>query len=196
MVRFRWVHSATALLLILILGMGIVVAQSERTEATVLRFDIAEIASRYAFDESRADENGMPAYGVPFITQGYIYPEGTLNGSNGVLENGDPEFPELVLGLWTCTGWVVWSGAVGEGDPAAVTTQMFQFGELEDNNIITTEGYEMMDIGIPVTRVITGGSGDHFAIRGEQEQELLGFTEQMGVNLRVELRLDDTAAMQ
>lgn len=193
MLRFRWVYSAVVLALTLIAGLGMVAAQSVASDSTVLRFDIAEIASRYVFDESFAGEEGMPGYGAPFITQGYIYPEGTLNGSNGVLENSEPEFPELVLGMWICKGWAVWSGVVGAGDPAAVTTQMFQFGDVEDHTAITTGGYEMMDVDIPVTRVITGGSGEHFAVRGEQEQMLLGFTEQMGVNLRVELRLSNAA---
>lgn len=190
MFRFRPVLGAFALALLLIVSMGTAVAQPESDDPSVLRFDIAEIASRYAFDESKADENGMPVYGTPFITQGYIYPEGTLNGSNGVLENGDPEFPELVLGIWICKGWAIMDSNFTEGQPAAVTNQMFQFGEVEDNNIITTEGYEMMNVEVPVTRVITGGSGEHFAVRGEQEQVLLGFTDQMGVNLRVELHLD------
>lgn len=186
MFRFRWAASIVALAFVLVVSMGVAVAQPEPTS---LRFDIAEIPSRYAFDESRADENGMPIYGTPFITQGYIYPEGTLNGTNGVLENGEPEFPDLVLGLWICKGWTVMESMDSAGQPAAVTTQLFQFGDVEDNNVITTEGYEMMDIDVPVTRAITGGSGDHFAVRGEQEQVLLGFSDQMGVNLRVELRL-------
>jgi hypothetical protein len=39
-------------------------------------------------------EDDLPAYGNSFITQGYIYEYGTLNGSNGVLPNGKPEFPD------------------------------------------------------------------------------------------------------
>ena len=35
----------------------------------------------------------MPAYGNPFVTEGYLYPSGTLGGSNGVLPDGRPEFP-------------------------------------------------------------------------------------------------------
>lgn len=186
----RWVYGAVTAALMLVIGLGLTTAQSNQADAVVLRFDIAEIPSRYMIDESKVDENGVPSYGATFITQGYIYPEGTLNGSNGVLENGEPEFPEHVLGIWTCEGWVIWNGVLGEGEPGSVTTQMFQFGEVEDNNIIMSEGYELIDVDMPITRVITGGAGEHFAVRGEQEQTLLGYTDQMGVNLRVKLRLD------
>jgi hypothetical protein len=46
------------------------------------------------------------------------------------------------------------------------------------------------DINVPVNRVVTGGSGEYLATRGEQEQELLGMTDAMGVNLRVTFRLN------
>ena len=181
------------LILLLIISAGIAAAQSADSPAaseTVLQFDIAEIPSRYSFDENKVDDSGMPTYGASFITQGYIYPEGTLDGTNGVLENGEPEFPELVLGIWTCKGWVVIEDMTqAEGQPAAATTQIFQFGDLADNNIVITEGYEMMAIDTPVMRAITGGSGDYFAVRGQQRQTLIGVTEQMGVNLRVALEL-------
>lgn len=133
----------------------------------------------------------MPAYGASFITQGYIYPENTLNGTNGVLEDGSPEFPDLVLGTWTCRGWLIGNGVYTEGEPWAVTTQIYQFGDVEDGNIITTEGYELPDFNVPVARVITGGIGNYQFAQGEQSQELLGMSEDMGVNLRVEFRLSN-----
>ena len=47
---------------------------------------------------------------------------------------------------------------------------------------------------MPFARVTTGGSGKHFAVRGEQEQVLRGFIEQMAVKLRTELHLADASA--
>ena len=53
-------------------------------------------------------ENGMPAHGNAFVSQGYIYPEGTLaDGIVGVLQDGSPAFPDLVLGTCTCDGYFV-----------------------------------------------------------------------------------------
>ena len=43
-----------------------------------LAFDVAEDMTRFVFAEQPVHEDGMPAYGNPFITQGYIYPAGTL----------------------------------------------------------------------------------------------------------------------
>jgi hypothetical protein len=87
-----------------------------------IAFEVAENGRRFAFDEAPVDQNGFPLYGNPFITQGFIYPPGTLqdeNGDgvfNGVIieqdpETGEevvkPEFPDQVLGLWICTGKVL-----------------------------------------------------------------------------------------
>jgi hypothetical protein len=56
---------------------------------------------------------------------------------------------------------------------------------------IITEGYESSEINKEIKRAITGGTGQYQMARGEVTQELLGLTEQMGVNLRftVEARL-------
>ncbi len=73
--------------------------------------EVAEDGNRFVFDDLNLFEDGMPGYGSAFVTQGYVYPVGTLNGSNGVLDNGEPEFPEQVLGTWTCYGWLIGDGA-------------------------------------------------------------------------------------
>lgn len=184
----RFLKVGALLALTLIAGATMILAQSDEGRTDIIRVEIAEDPTRFSFDQDIVHEDGMPAYGASFITQGYIYPAGTLNGSNGVLPDGSPEFPDLVLGTWTCRGWMVGNGMYTEGEPWAVTTQIFQFGDVEDGNIITTEGYEMPDIGAPVTRVITGGSGDSLGAQGEQIQELLGFTDDLGLNFSVELR--------
>ena len=160
-------------------------------EVQVLKFDIAEDGNRFAFDDQPVFEDGMPAYGNSFVTEGYLYPEGTLNGSNGVLPNGEPEFPELVLGTWTCRGWFVNDGAHSETGPIVITTQIFDLGEAYGDATIITDGYELVDFNVPVKRAITGGTGDYVDASGEAVQELLGFTEQMGVNLRYELRISE-----
>lgn len=160
-------------------------------EVQVLKFDIAEDGNRFAFDDQPVFDDGMPAYGNSFVTEGYLYPEGTLNGSNGVLPNGEPEFPELVLGTWTCRGWFVNDGAHSETGPIVITTQVFNLGETYGDTTIITDGYELVDFNVPIKRAITGGTGDYVDASGEAVQELLGFTEQMGVNLRYELRISE-----
>ena len=61
------------------------------SRSQVLRFDVAEDMSRFVFDEVPVyDEDSYPAHGNSFVTIGYIYPEGTLDGTNGVLADGSP----------------------------------------------------------------------------------------------------------
>jgi hypothetical protein len=156
-----------------------------QSEGESLRYEIAEDGNRFVFGQERLFEDGMPQYGTPFVTQGYIYPEGTLNGSNGVLPNGEPEFADQVLGTWTCYGYMIGDGAHTTTGEWVISTQVYQF---EDGTIIT-DGFELADFDTPISRAITGGTGDFVNVSGEQVQELRGFTEQMGVNLVVEFQI-------
>lgn len=174
--------------LVLIAGAALVIhAQSAEEDNTTLRFEVAEDGTRFVFDDLNLYEDGMPAYGSAFVTQGYIYPEGTLNGTNGVLANGEPEFPDLVLGEWTCYGWMIGEGAQTESGEWVISTQVYQFN---DGSTIITDGFEIVDFEQPIARAITGGTGAYRGAAGELMQVLHGFTEQMGVNLSVEFQLD------
>lgn len=171
----------------LVVGATVLFAQSENQPADVVRVDVVENAARFAFDPSITYEDGMPAYGASFVTEGYIYPEGTLDGNNGVLEDGSPEFPELVLGKWTCFGAFVGEGMYTESGELVITNQVFSFYGEDGNSTIISTGFELIDIDVPIERAITGGTGTYNGAAGTQTQVLLGFTEYMGVNLRVEL---------
>lgn len=178
------------LLILTLLMLGAVsatIAAQSSEEAEPLRFQVAEDGNRFKFDDLNLHEDGMPAYGSAFVTQGYIYPEGTLNGTNGVLENGEPEFPELVLGEWTCYGWMIGDGAHTTTGEWVVSTQIYQF---EDGATIITNGFEIADFEVPVNRAVTGGTGEYSGVSGEMTQILHGFTAQMGVNLTVEFDLE------
>ncbi|NJO84426.1 MAG: hypothetical protein HC828_17725, partial [Blastochloris sp.] len=153
-------------------------------------FEVAEDGARFVFDDLRLFDDGMPGYGSAFVTQGYIYPTGTLNGSNGVLADGSPEFPDRVLGEWTCFGWLIGDGAHTTTGEWVVSTQVYQFN---DGSTIVTDGFELADVDLPVTRAITGGTQAYRDINGEMVQTLRGFTEAMGVNLSVEFHVDDVA---
>ena len=157
------------------------------THPTHLTVDVAEAGTRFVFDEAPVFDDGYPAYGNSFITEGYIYPAGTLGDSNGVLANGEPEFPDLVLGKWTCRGYFVGDGAHTATGPWVVTTQIFDLGDQPGEEMIITEGPEYADIGRIGVRAITGGTGRYSKARGQMAQTLIGFNESMGVNLQVSL---------
>ncbi len=182
-----------ALLAVIVSGAAVAIAVFGGTAAEantqVIKFDVAENVTKFEFDEAPVHEDGLPAYGNPFITQGYIYPEGTLNGSNGVLPDGSPEFPEEVIGEWICRGWFIGDGAHTSTGPMVVTTQIYQLKGDYGDVTITSEGYESSEINKEIKRAITGGTGQYQMARGEVTQELLGFTEQMGVNLRFTLEV-------
>jgi hypothetical protein len=110
---------------------SLALAQEGREFASIgiktLEFDIAENGERFVFDEMPVHEDlnpPQPAYGNPFVTEGYISPLNTLNGSNGVNPDGSPEFPDKVIGKWTCRGWYIGDGRWST--PAADTSQLPQ----------------------------------------------------------------------
>jgi hypothetical protein len=152
-----------------------------------LEFDVAEAGTRFSFDETPAFEDGLPAYGTEFVTQGYLYPAGTLDDSNGVLPDGSPEFPDLVEGEWTCRGWFIGDGAHTTTGPWVITAQVFSIGDTPGETTIITDGYELSDAGEEVARAIVGGTGRYRLAAGTQYQTLLGFNGSEGVNLRVRL---------
>ncbi len=164
---------------------GDLTSESFPVHNRTIRLDVAEAGTRFVFDEAPVFDDGMPAYGNSFVTEGYLYPAGTLSESNGVLPNGDPEFPDLVLGRWACRGWFVGDGAHTESGPWVLTTQVYDFGEEVGAKSIITEGFELSDIGVAGQRAITGGTGSYGRARGTMTQTLIGFNETMGVNLQV-----------
>src|SRR5690242_8721375 len=48
-----------------------------------LRFDVAEDGTRFTWGGNPSLASGMPDQDAPYITQGYVYPAGTLDGRNG-----------------------------------------------------------------------------------------------------------------
>jgi hypothetical protein len=129
----------------------------------------------------------MPAHGNEFVTMGYIYPKGTLNGSNGVLPDGSPEFPDQVIGEWICRGWFIGEGGNATTGPWVITTQIYDLGEEYGDVSLVTDGYELSDFNTVIKRAITGGTGKYNEARGEAEQVLLGFNPTEGVVLRFKL---------
>ncbi len=155
-------------------------------------FDVAEDHTRFAFADTPVHESGMPAHGNPFVTQGYIYPAGTLAGNKtGVLEDGSPAFPDKVLGTWTCDGWFVGEGGDATSGVWLISRQVMQFNSGE---VVITQGTEIADMNVPNLRPITGATGDYAQIEGPMSQTLLGFTEFMGVNVSFEMPAGEDSA--
>jgi hypothetical protein len=115
----------------------------------------------------------------------------TLNDSNGIVVKEDgtvaPEFPDKVIGEWTCRGWFIGNGAKTVTGPWVITTQFYNCGDEYGDVTLVTEGYEIADLNEAIERAITGGTGRYKAARGEEDQTLLGFNASEGVNLRFEL---------
>lgn len=169
----------------------------EAAAAEIIEVEVAENGyQRFSADETPTfEEDGLPAYGGEFITQGYLYPPGTLTCDdegicNGVLEDGSPEFPDAVLGEWTCWGYHVGDGAHTLTGPMVVTNQIFSFGAVPGVETITSTGYELADFSVPVARAITGGTGAYSMADGEQVQESLGFDMARGVSLSVKFNIE------
>lgn len=183
----RWAAVAA---LLLVAGALYALAQTPAGEpaAAPLRLEIAEDATRFVFAEQPRYDDGLPAHGNPFVTQGYIYPEGTLQGGDGVLPDGSPEYPEAVIGEWTCRGWFVGDAAHAEEGVWVITTQLFELGDAPGEASLVTEGVELAAVGMAARRAISGGTGPYALAAGDSSQTLLGFNASEGVNLLVELR--------
>ena len=176
-------------------GASIASAADNNRRPRTLEVDIAEDGTRFVFDEAPVFDDGMPAHGNPFVTQGYIYPAGTLTNSNGVNPDGTPEFPDKVIGEWSCRGYFIADGAHTTEGAWVFTTQLFAFGDDPDTGAetIVVTGYEGAEAGAIVTAAISGGTGRYATARGDADQELLGFNNPelptMGINKTVELEL-------
>lgn len=154
-----------------------------------VQFDVSENAKRFIFDETPLFADGSPAYGNEFVTEGYIYPLGTLDNADGVNADGSPQFPDKVIGRWTCRGWHVGEGAKTVTGPWVATHQVYDLGAKHGQAMLTTDGLELVDIGVPINRAISGGTGQFAESRGEATQIMIGFNQLNGVKLRLTARV-------
>jgi hypothetical protein len=154
-----------------------------QAQPEVLRVEVAEIGSRFRVDDQHVDANGIPTRGNAFLAEGYIYPAGTLScegfACNGVTYDAagtpSPEFPDLVIGSWICSGTHLEDIAQPTERPISLTTQLFDLGDRRGETTIVTTGFEIATQGVPVDRAITGGTGVYAAAVGVHSQTFLGF---------------------
>lgn len=161
----------------------------EQEEVKTLEFDVSEDMTRFIFDKDVVYEDGLPADGSSFITRGYLYEAGTLQESNGVNADGSPEYPEKVIGEWICQGYMINDAGHAKGGVWVFSTQFFQFGKEPGAQTLVTTGYELADVGVAIARAITGGTGEYSTARGEATQTMLGLNATEGVNLRVQVNV-------
>ncbi|GAB4442899.1 MAG: hypothetical protein OHK0015_42170 [Chloroflexi bacterium OHK40] len=165
---------------------------AERGRTERLEFEVAEDMTRFVFDKDVSFEDGLPADGSSFITRGYLYAPGTLTcdadgACNGVNEDGSPEFPDKLIGEWICSGYMINDAGHAKGGVWVFSTQFFQLSDTPGAETIVSTGYELADLGVAISRAITGGTGDYKDARGQGEQTLLGFNAGQGVTLKVRL---------
>jgi hypothetical protein len=153
-------------------------------DGPVSAFDVAEDLSRFVYDEAPLFDDGMPAYGNAFVTQGYVYPAGTLDGGvEGTTPDGSPAFPEKVIGTWTCDGYYVGDGFRTQTGTVVITRQVIVF---DDGDLLITQGPELAETDVDIVRAVTGGTGDYADAPPEIHQTLLGMSDGYGVRLQME----------
>jgi hypothetical protein len=157
-------------------------------QSQTLQVEVSEDMNRFAFDQSKTYEDGFPAHGSGFVTQGYVYPAGTLDGSNGVNADGSAEFPDLVIGEWICYGYMINDAAHATSGAWVVSTQIINLEREHGAQSIVTTGYEFADDS-PAVRAVAGGTGAYAEVRGEAVQVFTGLNASEGVVLSIELTL-------
>ena len=131
-------------------------------------------------------EHTQPERGSFFVTEGRIFPAGTIVGDGADFNPNRSGH----IGVWICRGTHLVSASEIPGAPLWVSTaQLFVLGR-QGLEQIASEGVEGPGT---VTRVITGGAGNFTGFVGEQRQTFLGFNSTGGVNLRVTFVLKQVA---
>ena len=123
-----------------------------------------------------------PKRGSWFITEGSVYPAGTIQGTGNTF---DPNSAGAI-GRWFCRGTHLVSASEIPAAPLWVDTAQVYYLSTDENSIVT-DGLEGNGI---ITRAITGGTGQFRGYLGKQKQEFLGFNSTGGVNLRVTFYLE------
>lgn len=135
-------------------------------DKTLYAFDVACNGNSFRFSGPKRP-SGLPDGGANFVVNGYIYPAGTFKKfgiSSGVFPNGTAEFPQLVIGTWTCSGWFLNDGMDTKTGAFVATSQIYNFNErdqLPGSRYFTTYGEELIDLNRPFARAITGGTGQY-----------------------------------
>ena len=163
-------------------------------QTTQIKLDVCHNYFTYVAD-GPTDANGYSLRGGNFHLQGYVYPEGTFDthgDGSGILANGDPEFPDEVIGTWFCSGWYIVDEGTATTGAWVVSSQLFKvnhptYGEFE----LTSEGEELYDFNVPFYRPVVGAIGALKNYKGQMLQEKLTGNASGSANVGFVLELED-----
>jgi hypothetical protein len=147
-------------------------------ETIVFTIDVAEDLAGKFVPTHVKPEHTQPERGSFFVTEGRIFPGGTIQGDGA----GFDPYRSGHIGVWICRGTHLVSASEIPAAPLWVSSaQLYVIGR-QGKEQIATEGVEGAGTH---TRIVTGGAGNFAGFVGEQKQTFLGFNSTGGVNLRV-----------
>jgi hypothetical protein len=120
----------------------------------------------------------------------------------GLDEDGTPEFPDAVIGKWTCYGSFVGNGGATAEGVWLYSTQVYEFDvdQVEPNvfepgeDALVSIGAERIDLNVPWDRAITGGYGKFKHARsGSADQDRLQSNRLRELHLRLRHPSGNTA---
>ncbi|AGY58077.1 hypothetical protein [Gloeobacter kilaueensis] len=129
------------------------------------------------------DPSGQPTNGTAFVIEGFLYKPGTLTpgAGDGVLPDGQPQYPDALVGVWFCSGWFVRKALAEVNGPVAFTTQLFDtIPGTPGAQVLLTSAYEQSSASY--LRSIIGGTGKYAKIRGQVTQFSYGPNTSGGFN--------------
>lgn len=146
-------------------------------EPIVYTIDVAEDFAKFVPTLVKP-EHTQPERGSFFVTEGRVFPEGTIRGDGAQFNPNQRGH----IGVWFCRGTHLVAGSEIPAAPLWVeSAQLYVLGR-QSKEQLATEGIEGRGT---VTRIVTGGAGNFAGWTGEQRQTFLGFNQTGGVNLRV-----------
>jgi hypothetical protein len=147
-------------------------------EPVTFTVDVAEDLAGKFVPTFVKPEHGQPERGSFFITEGRLFPAGTIQGDGSTFHPAQSGH----IGIWVCRGThLVAASQIPAASLWVSSAQLFVLGR-QGKEQLATEGIEGKGT---VTRVVTGGTGNYAGWTGEQVQQFLGFNPTGGVNLRV-----------
>jgi hypothetical protein len=151
-------------------------------QPVVFTVDVAEDLAGKFVPTFVKPEHTQPERGSFFVTEGRIFPAGTISGDGSGFDPNSSGH----IGVWICRGThLVAASEIPAASLWVNTAQLFVLGR-QGKEQIATEGVEGSGT---VTRIVTGGAGNYAGFVGEQRQTFLGFNLTGGVNLRVTFTL-------
>jgi hypothetical protein len=155
---------------------------ARQREPFTFTIDVAEDLAGKFVPTFVKPEHGQPERGSFFITEGRLFPGGTIQGDGSTFHPSQSGH----IGIWVCRGThLVAANQIPAAALWASSAQLFVIGR-QGKEQLATEGIEGKG---SVTRIVTGGTGNYAGWTGEQVQTFLGFNPTGGVNLRVTFRL-------